>query len=194
MFKYSLWAGRFFFLFNCSVCLYLAKIYMYISFSQTFLCAHIHGKNYTDSHKARENASTLSGYERLPMHMHIQTRYWTSDELLPTRDKSPPACGISAGAHVGARPDPTASALSPTTWGSAWETDWLTDGRSAPDKRLEWLITEAHLSTRGGPWCANDCGPNEGEPPPGSSTWHPEADSPAHGRVWSSVVMCSHVT
>lgn len=36
-------------------------------------------------------------------------------ELLPAHDKSPPACGISFDAHVEARPDPTASTLSPTT-------------------------------------------------------------------------------
>lgn len=46
---------------------------------------------------------------------HIQTAYSITDELLPAHDKSPPVCGISVVAHVGARPDPTASALSPTT-------------------------------------------------------------------------------
>lgn len=46
---------------------------------------------------------------------HIQTLYSITDELLPAHDKSPPVCGISVVAHVGARPDPTAPALSPTT-------------------------------------------------------------------------------
>lgn len=46
---------------------------------------------------------------------YIQTAHSITDELLPARDKSPPVCGISVVVHVGARPDPTASALSPTT-------------------------------------------------------------------------------
>lgn len=45
----------------------------------------------------------------------IKTPYSTTDDLLLAHDKSPPVCGISVVAHVGARPDPTASALSPTT-------------------------------------------------------------------------------
>lgn len=44
-----------------------------------------------------------------------QTPYSITDELLPAHDKSPPVCGISVVVHVGARPDPTAYALSPTT-------------------------------------------------------------------------------
>lgn len=46
---------------------------------------------------------------------HIQAPYSITDELLPAHDKSPPVCGISVVVHVGARPDPTVSALSPTT-------------------------------------------------------------------------------
>ena len=112
---------------------------------------------------------------------HFQTPNSITDELLPAHDKSPPVCGISVVAHVGARPDPTASALSPTTWGPAWTADWLM-GESRLTKKLKWLITEAHLSTWGARR-AKHCGAQEGAPLLGLSTWHPGADSPVHGSV-----------
>lgn len=46
---------------------------------------------------------------------HIQRQFSITDEPLPAHDKSPPVCGISVAVHVGARPDPTASAPSATT-------------------------------------------------------------------------------
>lgn len=88
---------------------------------------------------------------------HIQAPYSITDELLPAHDKSPPVCGISVVVHVGARPDPTVSALSPTTWGPAW----LTDGRISSDKKHQWLITEAHLSPYGGPSVPRTIGPKK---------------------------------
>lgn len=94
---------------------------------------------------------------------HIQRRFSITDEPLPAHDKSPPVCGISVAVHVGARPDPTASAPSATTWGPAWMSNWLTDGRISSDKKHQWLITEAHLSTLGGwPVCQRVRVPGEG--------------------------------
>lgn len=46
---------------------------------------------------------------------HIQIPLSIADELLPARDKSPPVCGITVAVHVGARPNPPADELSPTT-------------------------------------------------------------------------------
>lgn len=80
----------------------------------------------------------------------VQTPYSIIDELLPAHDKSPPVCRISVVIHVGARPDPTASAPSPTTWGPAWMTDWW---ENLTWQKHPWLITGAHLSARGGTAC-----------------------------------------
>ena len=88
---------------------------------------------------------------------HIHTPYSITDELLPAHDKSPPVCGISLAVHVGARPDPTASALSPTTWGPAWMTDWL--------------MGESHLTKSISDWSSR-------------LTWAPEG-SPACQRLWA---------
>lgn len=66
--------------------------------------------------------------------------------------------------------------------------DWLTDGRISHDKKLKWLITEAHLSTWGGLACQGLRAPR-GWTFLGLSTWHPGADSPAHGSVWSSSLL-----
>lgn len=118
----------------------------------------------------------------------IQTPYPTTDELLLAHDKSPPVCGISVVAHVRARPDPTASALSPTTWGTAWMTDWpmgeshLTKGLSDWSQRLTWAPE--------GAWHTGDRGPQESESLLGSSTWHPAANSPTHGSMWSASLFC----
>lgn len=62
--------------------------------------------------------------------------------------------------------------------------EWLTDGRISHDKKLKWLITEAHLCTWGslayqGWWAPRRCTSH-------SLSCHPGADSPTHGPVWSS--------
>lgn len=116
---------------------------------------------------------------------HIQAPYSITDELLPAHDKSPPVCGISVVVHVGARPDPTVSALSPTTWGPAW----LTDGRISSDKKHQWLITEAHLSPYGGPSVPRTIGPKKVHL--SLSTWFPGADSPRICVVITTA-MCMH--
>lgn len=59
-------------------------------------------------------------------------------------------------------------------------TDWWEN--LAWQKKLKWLITEAHLSTWGSR-LAKRGGAQEGAPLLGLSTWHPGADSPVHGSV-----------
>lgn len=141
--------------------------------------------SYTQTHNT-DSASALS----LHVHtFHIHTPFSITDELQPAHDKSPPVCGISVVAHVGARPDPTASALSPTTWGSAWMTDWLTDGGILPRKKKKKACVIDH---QGSPeHLRGDSMPRTA----GSKRMHlswvcpPDSlgeDSPAHGSVWSS--------
>lgn len=125
------------------------------------------------------------------IHCHIQTSHSITDELLAAHDKSPPVCGISVVVHVRARPDPTASALSPTTWGPAWMTAWLTNGRISSDKKHWWLITVSPEHLREA-WCAKDCEAQESASIVGLSTWLPGADSPARGSVWSSPQLFVH--
>lgn len=117
--------------------------------------------------------------------------YSITDELLPAHDKSPPVCGISVVVHVGARPDPTASApvthhLRPCL------PDWLTDGRISPDKKHRWLIAETHLTTRGGPGVPGIAGLEREHFYPACPPDFLGQIPLACGTAWSSLLLCAY--
>lgn len=142
MFKESLQAGRHLLLIAAwgrrSLCLG-------VSFHLKVISIYIHREanadiaQYGNFWNALKHTHTSTHCFALCIHVcHIQTLHSITDELLPAHDKSSPVCGISVFVHVGAHPDPTASALSPTTWGPAWMTDRLI-GRSHLTKRIsDW--------------------------------------------------------
>lgn len=108
-------------------------------------------------------------------------------ELLPAHDKSSPACGFSvAHAHVEARPDPTASALSPTTWGpDRMMTDWLMGDSHLTKCLSDWSQRLTWAPKEGWSGMPATLGPKRVNSFPGWSTWNPEADSPEHDPVRS---------